>query len=172
MKKKIVSILYVSIFLFVLVSFSSPVPASTEKAPDFTVKDLAGRTVSLSDYHSRVVVLDFWATWCHECVESSQELEKVYKKYKDKGLILLGISLDEGSDAIKKVKAFKDKFNLTYPILMGDQKVARDYFIRGIPTTYVMDEDLIISGKYEGALFRLGEIISSQVEQLLDKSGW
>ena len=79
----------------------------------------------------------------------------------------MGISLDEGRSAVKKVKKFSNNLNLTYPMLMGDKKTARAYAIRGIPATYILDKNHMIVKRYVGALFGLGDMISSQIEKLL-----
>lgn len=150
-------------FLFLILS----VPAADKKAPPFTLKDISGNTVSLSDFENRVVVLDFWATWCHACEESSPELNNIYGQYKDRGLVVIGISLDKGEDALEKVKYFRDRLKLTYIMLMGNDKLARAYMVKGIPTSYVLDKNHVITARYDGALFNLGDLISSQVEQLL-----
>jgi peroxiredoxin len=136
-----------------------------KKAPAFVLEDVDGNSVSLADFQNRIVVLDFWATWCHECEYTSPELEKIYRKYKDNGLILLGISLDEGGDATKKVKAFAEKFQLSFKMLMGHKKIAKAYTIRGIPATFILDRNHIIVARYDGSGFE--EEITSEVEKLL-----
>jgi thiol-disulfide isomerase/thioredoxin len=167
MRIKLLMFMVVCISLLVHLSFSNRLQASSEKATPFTLEDLTGNPVSLSDFRGRVVVIDFWATWCHECETSSPQLEKVYRTYKDQGVVFLGISLDEGSDAKKEVKSFVERFDLTFIVLMGNSKVAGDYYIKGIPTTYVLDRDHTIIARYEGSLYRLGEMISSKIEDIL-----
>jgi peroxiredoxin len=167
MRIKLLMFTVVCILLLMHLSFSTRLQASSEKATPFTLEDLTGNPVSLSDFRGRVVVIDFWATWCHECETSSPQLEKVYRTYKDRGVVFLGISLDEGSDAENNVKSFVDRFDLTFTILMGNEKVASDYYIKGIPTTYVLDRDHAIKARYEGALYGLGDMISSKIESIL-----
>ena len=123
--------------------------------------------MSLEEFRGSVVIIDFWATWCHECEYSSQDMEKVYRKYKDRGVVFLGISLDEGSSAIRDVKEFIKKVNITYQILMGNSKLAKAYYIKGIPTTYVLDKNHNIVARYEGALSLLGTLISKEIEKIL-----
>lgn len=167
MSMKVFLCITVSITLVFLFSFNSLLHGAEKRAPPFTLHDVEGNTRKLSDFAGKVVVIDFWATWCHECKDSSPELERVYRNYKDRGVILLGISLDEGRSAVKKVKKFSDDLNLTYPMLMGDKKTARAYGVRGIPVTYILDKDHMIVKRYMGALFGLGDMISSQIEGLL-----
>ena len=167
MKKKLLIYIVVCISMLLVLSHSGLLQAFSGKAPQFTLKDIKGNTVSLSDYRGKVVVVDFWATWCHECEDSSPELDRVYRKYRDRGVIFLGISLDEGGDAIEKVSNFVKKFNITFPILMGNRKLANAYYIKGIPTTYVLDKDHNIAARYEGAIAMLGALISKEIEKIL-----
>ena len=167
MRMKAFFSIVVSIVLVFLMSFTSLLHGTEKRAPPFTLQDVDGNTLSLSDFAGRIVVIDFWATWCHECEYVSAELERVYRRYKDKDVIILGISLDDGRGAVKKVKEFRDDHDLTYPLLMGNKKIARAYAIRGIPASYILDKNHIIVKRYMGALASLEDIISSQIEELL-----
>ncbi|MEE9524839.1 MAG: TlpA disulfide reductase family protein [Thermodesulfovibrionales bacterium] len=166
MKRKVLISIVVSVSMLLVLSFPGLLQAFSGKAPPFTLKDIDGNTVSLSDYRGKIVIIDFWATWCHECEDSSPELDRVYRKYRDRGVIFLGISLDEGGDAIELVRKFIKKFNITFPILMGDRKLANAYYIKGIPTTYVLDKDHNITARFEGALAMLGALISEEIEKI------
>jgi peroxiredoxin len=136
-------------------------------APPFTLKDLDGKEVSLSDFKDRVVIIDFWATWCHVCEDTSPVLEKIYRKYKEQGLVVLGISLDEGEKGIADVKDFMYNFDLTYTLLMGNRAVARQYFSFGIPTTFILNKDHVIVEKYVGDVFDFDEDMFTLIEKLL-----
>ena len=96
-----------------------------EEAPAFKLKNLNGQTVSLSDFDGKVVMIEFWATWCPPCRESAPEMEALYQRFNDRSFVLLSISIDEGGDAVEKVRAFANEYNLSYPILM-DNGDARD----------------------------------------------
>ena len=167
MDMKTILYITVSIVLVFLMSFTSLLHGAEKRAPPFTLQDVDGNTLSLSDFAGRIVVIDFWATWCHECEYVSAELERVYRNYKGRGVVLFGVSLDEGRGAVKKVKDFRDKHNLTYPMLVGNKKIARAYAIRGIPATYILDKNHIIVKRYVGALASLEDIISLQIEEHL-----
>ena len=155
-----------SLPLIVLLAFNA-FPVVGEKAPSFTLEDINGNRVSLSDFEGRVVVVDFWATWCHACEETSPELEWIQEKYKARGVAVLGISLDSGSDAVEKVRAFARRLDLTYPMLMGNDKLARAYRVQGIPATYILDKKHVIVKRYAGALPQLGDIMAAEIEELL-----
>jgi peroxiredoxin len=138
------------------------------KAPPFTLVDLQGNTVSLSDFQGRMVIIDFWATYCHVCEDTSLILEKIHRKYKEQGLVLLGISLDEGKKGIEDVKNFIRKFDLTFTVLMGNRTVAKQYFSIGIPTTFILDKDHVIVEKYIGDVFYFDEEMFTLIEKHLE----
>lgn len=121
-----------------------------EIAPDFTLSDLDGNEVSLSDFKGKVVFLNFWATWCPPCRNEMPSMEALYQKLKDKDFELLAVSLDrQGSSA---VKPFIRDYGLTFPILLDlDGKVARTYRVRGIPSTFVVDKEGLIAERIVGA---------------------
>src|SRR5205085_578578 len=91
----------------------TPIGAKIETAPDFTLKDSHGVHVKLSDLRGKVVVLDFWATWCGPCKVTIPEMNKLAQKYQDKGVVILGISMDE--DGWDAVNPFLAKVKFEYP---------------------------------------------------------
>lgn len=93
-------------------------------APDFTLRDTEGRQVSLSDYlGKKVILIDFWATWCIPCQAELPHLEEMYKKYKDQGLVVLGIAMD-GPETIAQVPSYVSRYNLTFPVLLDTETQA------------------------------------------------
>jgi peroxiredoxin len=110
-----------------------------EKAPDFTLADLKGGTVSLKDYTGKVVCLVFSTTWCPHCRTEIPELKKLHAKYGDKGFVLLNIDVQESA---KKVSAFAEKQGIPYRVLLDeDGKVTKAYGIRGVPFTVIVGRD-------------------------------
>jgi peroxiredoxin len=107
-------------------------------APDWELNDLNGKTVKFSDFRGEVVILDFWATWCVPCRVEIPNFVEIQKQYGDRGLRVVGVSLDEqGPEVVKK---FVKRFGVTYPIVIGNQKIADAYGgIDAIPTTFVID---------------------------------
>jgi thiol-disulfide isomerase/thioredoxin len=110
-----------------------------DAAPDFALKDLAGAEVTLASLKGKVVLLDFWATWCGPCKAAMPAIQKIADDYKDKGVVVLGINTWENSpDAAKKYMADK-KF--TYPCLLAGDPLAEAYGVPGIPTLVVIGKD-------------------------------
>lgn len=133
-------------------------------APDFTLQDLDNRTVSLSDFRGKVVVLDFWATWCPPCRASIPGLERLHRTYSKKGLVLLAVSLDEGG--WEDVKSFRTEYGISYTILKGTEEVASKYIVRSIPMLVVIDRE----GKERKRLIGFGteEELEKEIISLLD----
>lgn len=123
---------------------------AVQAAPDFTLKDLAGREVRLSDQKGRVVLVEFWATWCPPCRTSIPALEKLHAAYAGKGLTILAVSMDEGG--VDKIRAFAAEYKITYTVLQGTTPVADKYSVRMIPATYLVDRQGIIQKHYLGGM--------------------
>ncbi len=107
-------------------------------AADFKLEDLSGKTVRLSDFRGKPVLLEFWATWCPPCREAIPGIEKLHETYASKGLVVLGVSLDQGG--WNAVKAFVKEQGMTYPVLKGTDEVSSDYQVRTIPMMVVIDK--------------------------------
>jgi len=119
-------------------------------APDFTLPNLAGATETLSALSGRLVVLNFWATWCGPCVKEMPTLEHLQDKLGDRGLSVLAVSLDTGDP--KGVADFAKGYGWRLPILLDPMaQVADAYAIRVMPTTYVIGPDGNIRGRAFGA---------------------
>jgi len=111
-----------------------------KEAPAFTLKTLDGKTVSLSDYKGKAVLLNFWATWCGPCKLEMPWLIDLQKKYAAQGFTVLGVSEDDG--AVKDVADFAAKMGVDYPILMADDNVSKVYGgIDYLPTSYYIGRD-------------------------------
>ena len=123
-------------------------------APDFMLEDISGKSLSLSDIRGKVVIVDFWATWCGPCVMSIPELVDLQEKYKDKGLVVVGISVDDDKVSKGELLAFKEKMRIIYPIVRANNKVFEDYFGRtkgfSIPTLFVIDREGKVRDRFVG----------------------
>ena len=112
-------------------------------APDFTLPSLDGQTVRLSDLRGKAVLLNFWATWCAPCRLEMPTMDKAYQEYKGRGLEILAVSLDAGSNSV--VKNFMQELQLRFPVLLDpDMEVLRLYRQFSIPATFLIDKQGIV----------------------------
>ena len=153
--QKVIRILYI-IFLFFLSSgFLLKTPVGAEpNAPDFTLKDLYDRDISLEDYKGKIVLLDFWATWCMPCRIATPELVKIQSNYRSKGLVILAISLDDQKACDNRcLLDYKKKHKLNFKVLRGDLKILVDYFNTpniAIPTSIIVNKNGQIVSAHQG----------------------
>ena len=125
---------------------ANPKPANF----DFTVKDVDGNNVSLSVYKGKVVLLNFWATWCGPCKAEIPGFVRLQEKYRDKGLVIVGYSVD---DTAEKAKAYAKQYKMNYPILLGEgREEVQDAYgpIWGIPASFIISKDGKVCRKHMG----------------------
>ncbi len=119
-------------------------------APEFSLPDLNGQTLNLSAYKGKVVLVDFWATWCAPCRKEIPRFVELQKQYGDQGFQIVGISMD---DSAGPVKDFYKEFNLNYPVVMGDEKTSDAYGgVLGLPVNIVVGRDGRIYAKHAGLI--------------------
>jgi len=146
-------LLFLSILSLLLLGCETNADTKEVKAPDFTLEDLSGKNISLNQYKGNIVVLDFWATWCQPCRMSIPELVKLQDAYKDKGLVILGISVDSADTKNAYLSSFKEKFKINYPIIRADEKTARKYLGGSevsIPTLFIINRDGMVVEMHSG----------------------
>ena len=128
---------------FSAIAFGEPVASlrpikNPVQADSFTVRDVNGKLVSLGDFKGKVVLLNFWATWCLPCAKEMPSMDRLLQSYSAKGLVVVGVSVDIA--APRDVKEFADKLKITFPILHDrDSIISRHYSIPGVPTSYLID---------------------------------
>ncbi len=134
------------------------------EAPLFTATDLNGRKIQLADYKGKVVLLDFWATWCGPCRIEIPEFVNLQNRYRDRGLVVLGVSLD---DSVEPVREFYRELNMNYPVVMAEERIAELYGgILGLPTTFIIGRDGRIYSKHIGATD--ASVFEDEIKELLD----
>ena len=137
--------------LALLLSTASVQAQVGKQAPAFSLKDKDGNTWSAEGLKGKVVVLNFWATWCPPCRAEIPAFKTVYDKYREKGVEILGVSLDhKGWDVIRP---FLKQHEINYPVVLGGAEIARDYGnIRSTPTTVIIDREGKVIDSHVGAM--------------------
>ena len=119
-------------------------------APDFSLPDLTGHKLDLSSYRGKVVLLDFWATWCDPCREEIPYFVELQNMYRDQGLQIIGVSMDDGPEPVRE---FYQHFKMNYPVVMGDARTGVLYGgVLGLPIAFLIGRDGRISSKHAGAM--------------------
>ena len=135
-------------------------------APDFELKTTTGETVKLSDYRGQAVLVNLWATWCPPCRTEMKSIDKVYKEYKDRGLVVLAVNMTYQDDPTK-IMPFITEQGLTFPILLDETgNVGHAYQLRSLPSSFFIGRDgiiheVVIGGPMAEALLR------TRIEELL-----
>jgi cytochrome c biogenesis protein CcmG/thiol:disulfide interchange protein DsbE len=132
-------------------------------APDFTIQSFDGQSVTLSQLRGKVVVINFWASWCLPCREEAAYLEETWRKYKDKGVVFLGV---DWVDTEANARAYIKEFDITYP--NGPDigtEAAQDYRIQGVPETFYVDRQGVLRGVHIGPL--KAPELDNKIEELL-----
>jgi len=155
--------------LFILPGCTKPEPPALpgNPAPAFSLVDVNGKPLRLADHAGKVVVLDFWATWCGPCKQAVKEMEDLHRAYGSKGVVVIGISVDTGSDAAARVRAFAAEHGMTYLLAVDDGSVKRRYGAARIPATFILDRQHIIRQTYPGFQEGIGKRIAADMEPLL-----
>lgn len=137
-------------------------PRSGQAAPNFKVSTMSGQQISLANYRGRVLVLDFFATWCQPCRVSIPHLVEMNRKYGKQGLYVLGMSADEDGEG---VKAFADHNRITYPIALAGESTLADFGVRSVPVMFVIDKRGRVAEVYRG----FTDEVARSTEQLIKK---
>jgi len=141
-------------------------PESERKAaPDFTLKDINGKPVRLSEYRGKVVLLNFWATWCGPCKMEIPWFADFEQKYKSRGFAVIGISMDE--DGWQAVKPFVEQAHMNYRVALGNDTIADLYGgVSALPTSFLIDRKGRIVAAHEGLVSKSD--YQDEIDELLD----
>ncbi len=121
-------------------------------APEFVLNDANGALVRLSAYKGKVVLLNFWATWCHGCQEEIPWFVQFESKYESNGLAVIGVSMDD--DGWKSVKPFLEEKKLNYTVVIGNEPLGKLYGLSAMPMTLLIDREGKIAASYSGVIDR------------------
>ncbi len=139
--------------------------ANAIPAPDFTLQTLDGESVSLSDYRGKLVMINFWASWCPPCNSEMPDLQRYYEQHQDDDFIILGVNYQDTPD---KVQAFVEKYGVTFPILLdSDGRVANLFGVQGLPTSFFVDKEGNVLGYQPGPVTK--EMLEDGITPLLQK---
>lgn len=139
-------------------------PPSPALAPDFTLKTLDGQDMTLSKLRGKVVLLDFWATWCAPCREAIPHLIHLQKTYQEKGFEVIGMNMDGGDT--EAVRRFVKSMDIPYPITLTSEDVSRNYGVAGLPTTILIDKGGKIRQKVLGFTSEISKQLTSTIVEL------
>lgn len=140
-------------------------PAKRNPAPDFELKDAGGKPVRLADYKGKVVLLNFWATWCGPCKFEIPWFIEFQKTYKDRGFTVIGVSLDE--EGWEVVKPYLEAKQVNYPVVIGSEEVDQKYGgIEALPTSFLLDRDGRIAATHVGLVSK--SQYEDDIKKLLD----
>jgi peroxiredoxin len=140
---------------------------ANSSAPDFTLNDLSGKKVMLSQFRGKVVVLNFWSIWCGPCLAEMPSLNKLYLEFKDRGLVVISVAEDP---AEKPVKSYVQEKGIAFLILIDkDKKVYFKYSLFGIPVTFLIDKKGVIAEKFIGERDWCSPEMRGKISKLLQK---
>lgn len=133
------------------------------RARDFALETLDGTQVSLKDHEGKVVLINFWATWCAPCKAEIPDIQAAYDRYRDEGFVVLGVSVEEPREV---VKPFVDALGVTYPVLLDEKgQVMKTYRALGLPMSTIVDPEGVIQVRHIG--YMTAAQLDSYLEQLL-----
>ena len=130
-----------------------------QEVPDFVLTTFEGDQIAISDTKGQVVVINFWASWCKPCEQEAAELEQAYRKYKDQGVVFLGVDY---VDTEREALDYLSKFNITYPNGPDlETRISQAFRIRGVPETYIVGKDGVLVDVRIGPYLSLSQIESA-----------
>jgi peroxiredoxin len=151
--------------LALVASRALPAIATSSTAPDFTLRTMGGPNMRLAEQRGRVVMINFWATWCGPCRQEMPELSKIYNKYRGSGFVLMGVNVD---DDVRNATEVANKLAVSFPVLLDtDKAVSKLYDLSTMPSTVLIDRDGKVRYLHRGYLAGYEDTYDKQVRELL-----
>jgi peroxiredoxin len=146
-------------------SAAIPAIAPAAAAPDFTLRTMSGPNMRLAEQRGRVVMVNFWATWCGPCRQEMPQLDRLYQKYKSSGFVLLGVNVDDDTQKAADIAA---KLGVSFPVLLDtDKAVSKLYDLSTMPSTVLIDRDGKVRYVHRGYLTGYEDNYDKQIRELL-----
>lgn len=172
MKKDLPTKILISCFsllwIFMLLYCSKEKKPSLERAPNFILETLDRQEINLSQMRGKVILLDFWATWCGPCRESIPHLIQLHKAYQTNGFEVIGMSMDKGE--IEVVRNFVRAMGIPYPVVITPDEVSRKYKVTAIPTSIFIDKKGVIRERITGFNPTIARQMTSKTIELISEN--
>jgi peroxiredoxin len=151
--------------LAVAANTAAPAIAPLATAPDFTLHTMNGPNLRLAEQRGRVVMVNFWATWCGPCRQEMPQLNRLFEKYRASGFVLLGVNVDDDTSKAREVAS---KLGVTFPVLLDtDKTVSKLYDLTTMPSTVIIDRDGKVRYVHRGYLTGYEDNYEKQIRELL-----
>jgi peroxiredoxin len=160
MIKNLWKIVLILLIFFVVCTTKDQEQGKTSNNRDFTLTTIDNEEITLSKLKGKVVLIDFWTTWCSPCKNSIPVFAKLYNKFHEQGFIVLGIGLEEKTP----LENYRNQHNIPYPILIGNKEVARAYGVQAIPHIFIIDK----KGKIRKTQLGFSPGLEAEFETLID----
>lgn len=135
--------------------------------PDFSLKDISGKKIKFSEFRGKVVLIEFWATWCEACREAIPDLIEIYEKNKNNAFEMLTISVDEGSDSSERIRDFIKEYRIPYTVMLDGMELGKKFGVYTIPTIFLVDKNGILVRRYPGYFPDMVSRIDKEIKGLL-----
>jgi len=156
------------VLLFLLSSCSRDKVIQEGKiVPDFSLRDTSGNDIRLSELRGKVVLIEFWATWCEACREAIPDLIEIYKNNKEKDFEFLAVSVDEGPDTKDRVLQFIREYNIPYKVAINGTSISKRFGVYTIPSIFIINKEGILVKKYPGYFPDMAVRVDKEIKGLL-----